>query len=283
VVIKESPDVAFIYLHDEKTSKAITSVIEKQSQIFYEQVTIYSATEPAFASRLSVTKIPALVVVKDERQYEFSGSLSDARAVQAWIESVKDPLVPPVTNANTAAILNVPGWVVLGLFDPTKASTSAARRVLIETAHAYKKQLSNGERSLIDNRPVRFAMLDATKWTNYIKNVLNVELLNLPVIVAVNSQDEIFYPRASDGRRVPIEEAALLQYVYDMETGSLEEQSMLSYTQKTFRHVSNRTSSVFEFVGDHPYATMVLGAALVYGLVRKIGNSGSADSVAKAD
>ncbi|KAG0359246.1 hypothetical protein BGZ54_010035 [Gamsiella multidivaricata] len=284
--IKSSPDVAFIYLYDDNTSKDITSVIEKQSQIFYEQVAIHSAADPVIARQLSVTKVPALAVLKDERQYEFSGSLSDARAVQSWIELVRSPLVPLVTSSNTAAVLNSPGWVVLGIFDPSKPSTAAARRALIETAHAYKKQLSSGERSLLDGRPVRFAMLDATKWTNYIRNALNIELLNLPVFVAVNSQNEVFYPHGTDGRRVPLDEVALLQYVADMEAGRLEEQSMLSYVQKTFRRVTERVSSVFGFVGDHPYVTMILGTALMYGIIRKIGGSGSEsrpEGLAKAD
>ncbi|KAI1295890.1 hypothetical protein EDD11_007698 [Mortierella claussenii] len=285
--IKKSPEVAFIYLHDDNTSKEITGVIEKQSQIFYEQVAIYSAADPVIARLLSITSSPALVVLKDERQYQFPGSLSDSRAVQMWIEQVKSSLVPLVTNSNSAAVLNAPGWVVLGLFDPTHFSTPAARRALVETAHAYKKGLASGERSLLDGRAIRFATLDATKWTNYIKNVLGVEMLNLPVVIAVNSQNEVFYPTAADGRRVAIEEEALLQYVADLEAGQLEERSMLSYAQKTFRRISGNVSSVFGFVGNHPFLSMIMGTTLVYGLVRKLGGNGGpesrAESLAKAD
>ncbi|KAF8934851.1 hypothetical protein BGZ58_005413 [Dissophora ornata] len=284
--IKKSPDVAFIYLHDDHTTKDITAVVERQSQIFYEQAVIYSTADPEIARQLSVSNLPSLVVLKDERQYEFPGSLSDARAVQSWIEMVKAPLVPFVTNTNSAAVLNAPGWLVLGLFDPSKPSTPVARNALVETAHTYKKETSSGERPLINGRPVRFAMLDATKWTNYIKNALNVELLNLPVIVAVNSLDEVYYPHGSDGRRVPMEMDALLQYISDMESGSLTEQSMLSYAQKTFRHVSGRIVSVFGLVGNHPYVSMVLGAALIYGVIRKIGGNGPEshlEGIAKAD
>ncbi|KAF9896775.1 hypothetical protein BX616_006779 [Lobosporangium transversale] len=283
--IKERADVAFIYLSDEKTSKDITTVIEKQSQIFYEQITIYSTSDPLIARQLSITTVPALLVLKDERQYQYPGLLSDAGAVQSWIEQAKAPLVPLVTNSNTAVVLNAPGWVVLGLFDPAKASTTAARRALIETAHTYRKGLAGGTRSLIDGRPIRFAFLDATKWTNYIKNALGVELLNLPVIVAVNSLNEVFYPHASDGRRVAIEEEALLQYVSDIELGVLQEQSMLSYGQKVLRHVSSNIHSVFSFVGNHPYATVILGSALLYGLVRKLNAEpdSRAEILAKAD
>ncbi|KAG0199841.1 hypothetical protein BGX28_006968 [Mortierella sp. GBA30] len=284
--IKSSPDVAFIYLHDENTSKDITAAMENQSQIFYRQVTMHSATDPVIARQLSVSHVPALVVVKDNREYQFEGSLSDARAVQTWIENIKTPLVPLVTNKNSATVLNAPGWVILGLFDPTKPSTLGARRALVETAHNYRKDLSSGRRQLMNGRPLRFATLDATKWTNYIQNALRVELLNLPVIVAVNSQDEVYYPHGADGRRVPMEEEALLEYVAGVESGSLEEQSMLSYTQKTFRHVSSRISSVFGFVGDHPYVSMILGSAAVYALVKKLGEGGAEmrpDGLAKAD
>ncbi|KAG0306964.1 hypothetical protein BGZ98_001386 [Dissophora globulifera] len=284
--IKKSPDVAFIYVYDEYTTRDVSAVIEKQSQVFYEQVSIHSASDPVIARQLSLSKLPALVVLKDERQYEFSGSLSDARAVQSWIELVRTPLVPLITNSNSAVVLNAPGWVILGLFDPTKPSTAAARHALVEAAHAYKKQTSSHERPLINNRAVRFGMLDATKWSNYVKKVLNVELLNLPVIMAVNSQDEAYFPHGSDGRRVALDEEALLQYITDMETGALTEQSMLSYPEKVFRHISGNIWAVFGFVGNHPFASIMLGASLMYAVYRKLESSGPElrpESVAKAD
>jgi hypothetical protein len=284
--IKNDPGVAFIYLYDAKTSKDILVVIEKQSQVFYEQVPIYSAEDPVVARQLAITVLPALVVLKDERQYQFPGSLSDAAAVQSWIEQAKTPLVPLLTTNSAAAILNAPGWVVLGLLDPSKASSAAARRALVEAAHSYTERPANGQRHLIEGRSIRFAVLDATKWTKYIKNALSIEVSNLPVIVAVNSQQETFYPYASDDRRVPMEKEALLQYLADMETGSLTEQSMLSYTQKTFKHLSGRASAVFGIVSSHPFVSIALVITLVYGLVKKAGASGSEsrlDGYAKAD
>ncbi|KAF9966584.1 hypothetical protein BGZ70_001893 [Mortierella alpina] len=284
--IKNGPDVTFIYVHDASTSKDTTTLMEKQSQIFYEQVTIKSATDPAIARALSITTLPALVVLKDNRQYDFRGSLTDAQAVQSWIGRSKTALVPFVTNSNSATVLNAPGWVVLGLLDPSKTSSGVARHALIEAAHKYNTGLNSGQRSLTNGRPVRFATLDATKWTNYIKNALRVEVLNLPVIVAVNSQEEVYYPHGADGRRVPLEEDAILEYVSGVETGSLEEQSMLSYMQKLFRQLSGRISAVFGFIGNHPYVSMILGSAAVYALVKKLGETGAdvrPEGVAKAD
>ncbi|KAF9942972.1 hypothetical protein BGZ67_008603 [Mortierella alpina] len=284
--IKNGPDVTFIYVHDDSTSKDITTLMEKQSQIFYEQVTIKSATDPAIARALSINKLPALVALKDNRQYDYRGSLSDSQAVQAWIGRSKTPLVPLVTNSNSAAVLNAPGWVVLGLLDPSKTSSAVARRALIEVAHKYNTGLNSGQRSLMNGRPLRFATLDATKWTNYIKNALRVDVLNLPVIVAVNSLEEVYYPHGADGRRVPLEEEALLEYIAGVETGSLEEQSMLSYMQKLFRQLSGRISSAFGFIANHPYVSMILGSAAVYALVKKLGDTGAdirPEGVAKAD
>jgi len=128
--------------------------------------------------------------------------------------------------------------------------------------------------------------LDATKWTNYIKNALRVEVLNLPVIVAVNSQEEVYYPHGADGRRVPLEEDAILEYVSGVETGSLEQQSMLSYMQQLFRQLSGRISAVFGAIASHPYVSMLLGSAAVYALVKKLGETGAdvrPEGIAKAD
>jgi hypothetical protein len=61
---------------------------------------------------------------------------------------------------------------------------------------------------------------------------------------------------------------------------------MLSYTQKTFKHLSGRASAVFGFVSSHPFVSIALVIALVYGLVKKAGASGSEsrlDGYAKAD
>ncbi|KAF9573978.1 hypothetical protein EC968_007664 [Mortierella alpina] len=284
--IKNGPDVTFIYVHDASTSKDITAIMEKQSQIFYEQVTIKSATDPAIARELSISSLPALVALKDYRQYDYRGSLSDPQAVQAWIGRTKTPLVPFVTNSNAGAVLNAPGWVVLGLLDPAKTSSAVARRALIEVAHKYNTGLNSGQRSLVNGRAVRFATLDGTKWTNYLKNSLRVEVLNLPVIVAVNSVEEVYYAHGADGRRVPLEEEALLEFIGGVETGSLEQQSMLSYTQKLFRQLSGRIASVFGFIASHPYVSMILGSAAVYALVKKLGDTGGdfrPEGLAKAD
>jgi len=83
-----------------------------------------------------------------------------------------------------------------------------------------------------------------------------------------------------------MEKDALLQYISDVESGILTQQSMVSYAQKTMRHVSGRIMSVFSLVGNHPYVSMVLGGALMYGVIRKIGGSGPEshhEGIAKAD
>ncbi|KAG0250398.1 hypothetical protein BG011_008386 [Mortierella polycephala] len=284
--IKSNPDVSFIFLQDENTSMGVSTVMEKQSQIFYEQIALYSAKDPAIAKQLNVNKLPALIVLKDNRQYEFPGSLTDARAVQSWIEQYKTSIVPLITSSNSATILNGPGWLLLGLFDLSKPSTSAARHALIEVAHQYKNDIARGQRPLMGGRALRFAMLDATKWTNYVRGSLKVEILNLPVIMAVNSGQDVLYPHDADGRRVALEEEALLQYISDIEDGNLIEQSMLSYAQRTFKSVSDRATGVFGFVGDHPYATLLVGCGIVYAVVRKLGSSGSEtryEGLAKAD
>ncbi|KAF8985885.1 hypothetical protein BGZ46_000988 [Entomortierella lignicola] len=284
--IKKQGSVAFIYIYDSNTDKESNTAIEKLSQLFYEQITIYSASDAGVGRQLSVTNIPGLVVLKDEREYQYTGLVSNVNSMKSWIERVKEPLVPLITNANSNLIFQSPGWVILGLFDLEKPSTIGARKVLIETAHTYKRGLARRDRTLIDGHPIRFAMLDGTKWTNYLKNALRVETLNLPVFVAVNSAKESFYPHGSDGRRVAIDEASLLQYIEDMEAGTLEEQSMLTATQKRFRNISTRIVNGLTFVGDHPYAAIIVLITVVYGVVRKLGSSGPEtryEGLAKAD
>ncbi|KAF9910722.1 hypothetical protein EC991_005707 [Linnemannia zychae] len=284
--IKAGSDVSFIYVYDANTDADVTESIAKQSQTFYEQVSIYSTKDPIVARELSLTSLPALVVLKDNRQYDYQGSIANQLAVQTWIEQSKEPLVPVLNKRNTAALLNSPGWVLLGLLDPAKPASSVAYRGLVESAHKYKKTLLAGERTLLEGKPLRFATLDGTKWTRYISEALGVDLVNLPAIVAVNSDKEILYPYASDERRVAFDEEALWEYILDVEKGSLTEKSTISSTQRAFRQVSHRVSSVFGFVAAHPFVTMILFSAGAYGIFRILCGSEPEDrlgGLSKAD
>ncbi|KAG0367795.1 hypothetical protein BGX24_003092, partial [Mortierella sp. AD032] len=180
----------------------------------------------------------------------------------------KEPLVPVLNKRNTATILNSPGWVLLGLLDPERSASSVAYRAIVETAHKYKKTLVAGERTLLEAKPLRFATLDGTKWTRYITEALGVDPVNLPAIVAVNSDKEVLYPYASDERRVDFTEEALWEYILDMENGRLTEKSTISSTQRTFRQISHRVSSVFAVIAAHPFVTMILFSAAAYGVFR---------------
>ncbi|KAG0292270.1 hypothetical protein BGZ96_004393 [Linnemannia gamsii] len=284
--INRGSDVSFIYVYDANTNADATESIDKQSQTFYEQVSIYSTKDPLIARQLNIATLPALIVLKDNRQYNYQGSIANQLAVQSWIEQSKEPLVPSLNKRNTGAILNAPGWVLLGLLDPTKSFSNVAYRGLVESAHNYKKSLAAGDRPLIDGKPLRFATLDGTKWTRYITEALSVEPLNLPVIVAVNSDQEIYYPNAADERRVAFDEEALWEYILDMEKGHLKEKSTISSTQRTFRQISNRVSSVFAIVASHPFVTMILFSAVAYGLFKMLCGSGPEDrldGLSKAD
>ncbi|KAF9432006.1 hypothetical protein BGZ76_011417 [Entomortierella beljakovae] len=285
--IKESGDVAFIYLKADNTNTDANFAVDMLSQIFYEQVNFYSTSDAEIASQLGISLLPALVVLKDERQLAFPGAITDVRAAQSWVEQVKDPLVPLVSNTNSALVFQNPGWVVLGIFDPSKPSSAPARRALIEAAHLYKKGLSAGERRLVDKHPIRFAILDGTKWTKYINGALRVEVLNLPVIIAVNSNNEAYYPHGSDGRRVGLDEVSIIQYIADIEDGNLDEQSMLSNAQRTMRNISVKITNGFSLVVDHPYVTITVLITVVYAIFRKLiqegGPESRLDGVAKAD
>ncbi|KAF9127382.1 hypothetical protein BGW39_005919 [Mortierella sp. 14UC] len=284
--IKAGSDVSFIFVYDANTNADVTESIDKQSQTFYEQVSIYSTKDPIVARQLSLTSLPALVVLKDNRQYNYQGSIANQLAVQTWIEQSKEPLVPVLNKRNTATLLNSPGWVLLGLLDPAKPASSVAYRGLVESAHKYKKTLLAGERTLLEGKPLRFATLDGTKWTRYISEALGVDPVNLPTIVAVNSDKEILYPYASDERRVAFDEEALWEYILDVEKGSLTEKSTISSTQRTFRQISNRVSSVFGFIAAHPFVTMILFSAGAYGIFRLLCGSSSEDrldGLSKAD
>ncbi|KAG0047876.1 hypothetical protein BGZ83_007141 [Gryganskiella cystojenkinii] len=281
----EGMDVSFVYLYDATRDAAATTLVERQSQVFYEQIRLYSSSDAVVARRLSVSlnTAPTLMVLKDGRQEEYQGSLTDAKAVEYWIERVKDPVVPLITGRNSAKTLQAPGIVILGLLDPAKPASAVARRAVVETAYKYKKHNNAG----LGRRPIRFGVLDATKWSNYVRNALRTELLNTPAIMAVNSVDEVYYPKASDGRRVELTEEALWQYILDLENHSLEEESMLSYSQKTFRSLSNRISAVFGTVVAHPYLSILATVSGVYFLIKKINSSGGPETrpegIEKAD
>ncbi|GJJ72042.1 hypothetical protein EMPS_04399 [Entomortierella parvispora] len=261
-------EVSFIYLYDAARDVAASEMMDKQSQIFYQQASFYSSADPVVARRLAVTETagPKLLVLKDGRQFEYQGSLTKRYEVESWIEQVKDPLVPLVTGKNSAKTLHAPGITILGLFDLSKPATLPARKALIETAYKYKKWAAGGNAG---SHKIRFAVMDANKWSNYISNALRTEMLNLPVIMAVNSIEEVYYAKAADGRRVELTEEALWQYIQDLESGSLEEESMLNYAQKVFRSISGHVSGVFSTVAAHPYIALIVVISSVYLLVKK--------------
>ncbi|KAF9092549.1 hypothetical protein BGX23_004182 [Mortierella sp. AD031] len=284
--IKQGPGVSFIYVYDANTNQDVHTSIDRQSQTFYEQVSIYSTKDSIIARQLSLTTLPALVVLKDNRQYDYRGSLTDQQAVQSWIERSKEPLVPALDRSNTATVLNAPGWVLLGLLNPDKPASAVAYRGLVEAGHKYRKSLVAGDRTLLEGKPLRFATLDGTKWTRYISEALGVDPVNLPAIVAVNSDKEIFYPYASDERRVAFDEDSLWEYILDIEKGNLQEKSTISTTQRTFRQISNRVSGVFAFVANHPFVTMILFSVAAYGLFKMLcggGHEDRLDGLSKAD
>ncbi|KAF9285035.1 hypothetical protein BGZ68_004206 [Mortierella alpina] len=266
--IRGTKDVAFVYVHDSKTNPEITTLIERQSQIYFEVVDLHESQDPEVARELSVSS-PSLTVLKDNRQYTYSGSLTDAAAVQKWIKEVRKPLVLTLTNTNVGMFLGQPGWIALGIVDPTKPATIAARRELIETAYKYKNSLS--ERELALEQPLQFAILDATKWESYVRGAFNLEMINLPAVFVINSREEMFYPHGLDGRRVPLDQESLLAYFTDIENGVLTPKSMLSLPQKVFRMIQKRFQVVFRFSSKHPMIAMAIGTAFVLAILRKIG------------
>ncbi|KAF9295377.1 hypothetical protein BGZ74_010837 [Mortierella antarctica] len=267
--INAAQDVSFVFIHDKNTNSDDLKAIDKLSQTYYEQLPFYSSSDSEVAAHFGVSA-PALIVQKDNRHYTFSGSLSNLGNVQAWILQVRVPIVTTVVNKNAKIVLNEPGWLLLGLFDPAKPATIGARRALIETALAYKQK---GRSSPVGGKTLRFAMLDGTKWSKYIREAYNVEKLNLPVIVAVNNNEDLFYPVSEDGRRVGLDQASLEEYIKAIQEGSLEAQSTLSYTQKAFRQVQERVQSGASVISNHPFMAVGLAAAVVYGIVKKLGSS----------
>ncbi|KAF8931208.1 thioredoxin-like protein [Dissophora ornata] len=265
--IKSTKDITFVYIHDSKTNPEITALIEKKSQIFYEQVALHGSDDAELARHLSVSS-PSLVALKNNRQYQYKGSLTDAVAVQAWIEETKTPIVMTLTNENTGFVLSQPGWVVLALFDPSKPATVTARHELIETAQKYHDSIAG--RTLLDEKPLRFVIMDAPKWENYVRGAFNIDLNSLPAVLVINSREEMFYPFGLDGRRVPVEQEPLLTYIADIESGVLVPKSMLSIAQKAFRHLQGRFQVVFRFSNKHPMIAMFTASAFVLAIMRKI-------------
>ncbi|KAF9583674.1 hypothetical protein BGW38_008890 [Lunasporangiospora selenospora] len=280
--LKESSEVSFLFIRASDTSKQVTEFMEKQSKVFYEQISIYISDDAAVAKELSVPKLPALLVIKDNRHYEYPGALTDTVLVKGWMDKAKTPMVPMVTNSNSASVMNTPGWLILGLFDPSKPTTREARRVLIEAAYKYNGAL--GSHALVDGGALRFAMLDATKWTNYIRGALKVELLNLPVILAVNPKKETLYSHGSDGRRVSIDLDSLMGFITDMEEGNLESQSMLSYSQRTFKNMQGHVEGVFGSIASHPFIALGGTVLVSYIALSKLWKRGQdSGGIIKAD
>ncbi|KAF9158813.1 hypothetical protein DFQ26_007205 [Actinomortierella ambigua] len=266
--IKLTEDVAFVYVHSASTSEATTKAIERMSQIFYKKVSIYSSDDQALASALDIPSSggATLTVLKDNRQYNYVGSLEDEQSVKNWILRYRQPMVSKVTGANSGNILGATGYVMLGLFDPAQSETAAARRALIEMAHNYAAKKQAGQA----NVEVRFAYMDATRWSNYVKGAFKLDQKDLPKIYVVNNREETYFPHALDGRPVQLNEAALEAYLKDIESGMLMEKSMLNVVQRTFRLVHARVSTVFRFAKEHPMLAVIGGGGLFLSVMRQI-------------
>ncbi|KAF9998299.1 hypothetical protein BGZ80_004826 [Entomortierella chlamydospora] len=276
--IKHQNDVSFVYIHDSKTNPEITSLIDTQSQVFYDQISLYESSDAALASELSVSS-PGLVALKNNRLYKYEGSLTDDQAVRKWIVETRDPLVITLTPENTGRILSKRGWTALGLFDPSKPATVNARHELIETAYKYYETIS--ERSPLDGQPLRFVILDASLWENYVRGAFNLEMSQLPVVVVINSREEIFYPYGLNGHNVPVEEEALLNYFTHIESGILVPKSMLSTVQKTFRFVQKQTRPVVKFATERPMMALFIATAFLLAIMRRFAPEAPQEGEAK--
>ncbi|KAF8984315.1 hypothetical protein BGZ46_008294 [Entomortierella lignicola] len=264
--IRNQNDVSIVYIHDSNTNPEINSLIDVQSQTFYDQITIYESTDADLAKQLSASA-PALITLKNNRLYRYGGSLTDSAAISAWINDIRIPFVTTLTPENTGRVLSQFGWTVLGLFDPSKPTTAKARHELIETAYRYFETI--GERSPLNGQPLRFSILDASLWENYVRGAFNLEMSQLPVVLVINSREEIFYPYGLDGHLVPIEKDALLSYFDDIESGILVPKSMLSLPQKAFRYVQKHAKPLVSFVTENPTVSMLIGAPILLALLRK--------------
>ncbi|KAG0071904.1 hypothetical protein BGZ89_008974 [Linnemannia elongata] len=268
--IKGSKDVTYIYTHDDNTSAEINGLIDRQSQIFYKQIGLYGSNDPTVAKSLGVST-PSLTVLKDNRQFTYEGSLTDSDAVKAWIKEVQQPLVLSLDGSNVGSFLQTKGWIALGLFDPSSADTAAARKELIETAHAYYKANaeSNAQHDVLGNA-LNFAILDAKEWQAYVRGAYGLEIDALPAVFIVSGVQELYYAHGFDGRRVPVEKDALLAHIADVESGLLTPKSQVGIVQKFFREVQGRTRPFARFYHQHPTIAIAIAAAMVLGMMRRL-------------
>ncbi|KAG0366616.1 hypothetical protein BGX24_003616 [Mortierella sp. AD032] len=266
--IKAGSDVSFIYVYDANTNEDVSASIDKQSRTFYEQVSIYSTNDNAIARQLSLTTLPALVVMKDNRQYTYQGSLTDSEAVRAWIKEVKEPMVLTLDGSNVGTFLQTKGWIALGLFDPSQAdATAEARKELIEAAHAYHG--AKAESYVVLGAPLVFAILDAQQWQSYVRGAFGIDTDALPAVFVVNGVQEQYYAHGFDGRRVTVTKEALLAHIADIEAGLLTPKSQVGLVQKGFREFQKRTRPVQIFYQKHPTVALTIAAAMVLAMMRR--------------
>ncbi|KAG0272411.1 hypothetical protein BGZ95_011851 [Linnemannia exigua] len=266
--VKGAKDVTFIYTNDDKTSAEVNALIDRQSQIFYRQIDLYGSNDPTIAKSLGVSS-PSLTVLKDNRQYTYQGSLTDAEAVRAWIKKVKEPLVLSLDGSNIGTFLQTKGWIALGLFDPSQAdATAEARKELIEAAHAYYG--AKAESHDVLGAPLNFAILDAQQWLSYVRGAFGLEKDALPAVFVVNGVQEQYYAHGFDGRRVTITKDALLAHIADIEAGLLTPKSQVGLVQKGFREFQKRTRFIHIFYQKHPTVALTIAAAMVLAMMRRM-------------
>ncbi|KAG0055719.1 hypothetical protein BGZ83_007591 [Gryganskiella cystojenkinii] len=267
--IKRDNDVSFVFLYDAQTKSEVIALINQQSQIFYEQVPILKSADRELAAQLGATTGTSLVVLKDNRQYAYTGSLSDAAAVENWINDHKNPIVLSLDQISTGQFLSQPGWVVLGLLDPKNPASAQARLEIVESAHKYNSNLE--EREFLGGEPLKFAVLDGTMWESYVRGAFNLQTKDLPAVMVINSRQELYYPHGLDGRRVALNAEALLKYIDQVESGVLTEKSMVSIIQKGFRVLQQRFGILIRFAQQYTFAAMFIGSGFLLAIMRKLG------------
>ncbi|RKP06109.1 hypothetical protein THASP1DRAFT_25511 [Thamnocephalis sphaerospora] len=272
-------DAFFVFVSDNKDNHAAYLTADALCMF---AVSHYYYLPASQAAPLKLKNTSTLLVFKDGKQVEFTGSPTDKAAVRAFIEHNRHPALVPIDDGNAQDILNSEHLIVLGLMAPNRFGFESDRKELKAAALEYRGRVDRGEVQAGSEDRVIFAWLDATRYADYVRRTFNVDDRALPVLVIVNPQDDEYFDVDKNGVRFHIERSDVLAALDASQTGQLHSKSMLGAVASAIKGGVKKMATVGAAAVSNPFLAIV-GVLAVIGVLVFVIRRGGNDSYARVD
>jgi hypothetical protein len=167
-----------------------------------------------------------LVVIKNGEVVPYQDNLNSKDKLKSFLYMNRFPFVTQLDETTQKELLEKDHTLVLGLFDVE--SMDKELKMMIKTAKQHPE--------------LRFAFLDAFKYSAYIGRVYKATTKELPRIVIVNPRKEVYYDRYPDNRLLSVDN--LGDAIYQLNEGKLVSKSTRGGVFTAVNSVVSALSSV---------------------------------------